>query len=105
MKIFLLFFITFFWVPKIRVESLPCHELVGNTSSPRAAAAAEGASRLRRYIEIFKSNFNEIRSAMSPKMRGPGPMGGAFNRPSPYDSRDRFGGPNRYNMNRGRGSE
>ncbi|MCL4124761.1 UNVERIFIED_CONTAM: hypothetical protein GTU68_024752 [Idotea baltica] len=57
-----------------------------------------------RYIEIFKSNLNEIRSAMSPKMRGPGPMGG-FSRPSPYDSRDRFGGPNRYNMSRGRGSK
>lgn len=38
-------------------------------------------------------------------MRGQGSMGG-FNRPSPYDSRDRFGGMNRYGSrgggNRGR---
>ena len=40
---------------------------------------------------------------MSPRMRGPGPMGGGgFNRPAPYDSRDRYGGMNRYNMGRGR---
>lgn len=36
-------------------------------------------------------------------MRGPGgPMGGYNNRPTPYDSRDRFGGMNRYSLG-GRG--
>lgn len=40
---------------------------------------------------------------MSPKMRGPGgPMGGYNSRPTPYDSRDRFGGMNRYSLG-GRG--
>ncbi|XP_042238449.1 heterogeneous nuclear ribonucleoprotein H2-like isoform X2 [Homarus americanus] len=56
-----------------------------------------------RYIEIFRSNLGEVRAAMSPKMRGPGgPMGGYNNRPTPYDSRDRFGGMNRYSLG-GRG--
>ena len=48
---------------------------------------------------------------MTPRLRGaPGPMGGGrgggggggFNRSAPYDSRDRYGGMNRYNMGRGR---
>nr|XP_027228044.1 heterogeneous nuclear ribonucleoprotein H3-like [Penaeus vannamei] len=56
-----------------------------------------------RYIEIFRSNLGEVRAAMSPKMRVPGgPMGGYNNRPAPYDSRDRFGGMNRYSLG-GRG--
>ncbi|XP_066959796.1 heterogeneous nuclear ribonucleoprotein H3-like isoform X2 [Macrobrachium rosenbergii] len=56
-----------------------------------------------RYIEIFRSNMGEIRAAMSPKMPRPmGPMGGYNNRPTPYDTRDRFGGMNRYGMG-GRG--
>lgn len=56
-----------------------------------------------RYIEIFRSNLGEVRAAMSPKMRGPGgPMGGYNSRPTPYDSRDRFGGMNRYSLG-GRG--
>ncbi|KAF2353247.1 RNA recognition motif domain [Trinorchestia longiramus] len=59
-----------------------------------------------RYIEIFKSNMAEVRAAMFPRMRGGGPyggpMGGFNNRPAPYDSRDRYGGPNRYTMG-GRG--
>lgn len=56
-----------------------------------------------RYIEIFKSTLEEIRSSTN----GPGsndfigkmrPMmgGGGFGRPSPYDRNDRFGGPNRF---------
>ncbi|CAL4159913.1 unnamed protein product, partial [Meganyctiphanes norvegica] len=58
-----------------------------------------------RYIEIFRSNLGEVRMAMSPKMRGGpgGPMGSYNNRSSPYDSRDRFGGMNRYNMGPPRG--
>ena len=56
-----------------------------------------------RYIEIFRSNLGEVRAAMSPKMRGPGgPIGGYNSRPTPYDSRDRFGGMNRYSLG-GRG--
>jgi len=49
-----------------------------------------------RYIEIFKSSEMEMRNANFREPRF-GPMGGGFsNRPSPYDSRDRFGGANRY---------
>ncbi|XP_029830268.1 heterogeneous nuclear ribonucleoprotein H3 isoform X6 [Ixodes scapularis] len=48
-----------------------------------------------RYIEIFKSSLQEIRSAVGmgvPKMMRP--LGTA--RPGPYDRGDRFGGPSRY---------
>uniref|UniRef100_V5HH57 Putative splicing factor hnrnp-f n=1 Tax=Ixodes ricinus TaxID=34613 RepID=V5HH57_IXORI len=53
-----------------------------------------------RYIEIFKSSLQEIRSAVGmgvPKMMRP--LGTA--RPGPYDRGDRFGGPSRYGMGRG----
>ncbi|XP_067139942.1 heterogeneous nuclear ribonucleoprotein F-like isoform X2 [Centruroides vittatus] len=54
-----------------------------------------------RYIEIFKSSLQEIRSAFGagpPRMR---PSLGS-NRPAPYDRNDRFGGPsNRYGGGRG----
>ncbi|XP_077521376.1 heterogeneous nuclear ribonucleoprotein F-like isoform X1 [Amblyomma americanum] len=54
-----------------------------------------------RYIEIFKSSLQEVRSAVGmgvPKMMRP--MGGA--RPGPYDRADRFGGgPSRYGIGRG----
>lgn len=54
-----------------------------------------------RYIEIFKSTLEEIRSATHggssndyvDKMR---PIGGGFGRPTPYDRNDRFGGANRF---------
>ncbi|XP_075209789.1 heterogeneous nuclear ribonucleoprotein H-like isoform X2 [Lycorma delicatula] len=47
-----------------------------------------------RYIEIFRSSLAEIRSV---SLRTRPILGGSFNqRPAPYDSRDRFGGPNRY---------
>lgn len=50
-----------------------------------------------RYIEIFKSSEMEMRSASdSQDMGSRGGYGGGYGRPSPYDSRDRFGGPNRY---------
>jgi len=50
-----------------------------------------------RYIEIFKSNEMEMRSAADTcDMGGRGGYGGGYGRPAPYDSRDRFGGPNRY---------
>lgn len=54
-----------------------------------------------RYIEIFKSSLQEIRSAVGmgvPKMMRP--MGTA--RPGPYDRAERFGGgPSRYGIGRG----
>ncbi|KAH7932377.1 hypothetical protein HPB51_029320 [Rhipicephalus microplus] len=54
-----------------------------------------------RYIEIFKSSLQEIRSAVGmgvPKMMRP--MGSA--RPGPYDRAERYGGgPSRYGMGRG----
>lgn len=54
-----------------------------------------------RYIEIFKSSLQEIRSAVGmgpPKMR---PFSSS-SRHSPYDRNDRFGGPNsRYGIGRG----
>jgi len=55
-----------------------------------------------RYIEIFKSSELEMRKSMGGfrESRYMPPMGG-FSRPSPYDSRDRFGGPNRYGGSRG----
>lgn len=65
-----------------------------------------------RYIEIFKSSTLEMNSATFSGSSarygggGGGPMGGGSfggNRPSPYDSRDRFGGANRYGNTRGRG--
>ncbi|KAG7159863.1 Heterogeneous nuclear ribonucleoprotein H2-like, partial [Homarus americanus] len=72
--------------------------LVGQEKAP-----IELPEKISRYIEIFRSNLGEVRAAMSPKMRGPGgPMGGYNNRPTPYDSRDRFGGMNRYSLG-GRG--
>ena len=45
---------------------------------------------LHRYIEIFKSSLVELKSALTPRMRGlmnNSPMG----RPGPYDRGDRFG--------------
>lgn len=52
-----------------------------------------------RYIELFRSTLDEIRSLGSndyvDKMRPPH-IGQGFGRPTPYDRNDRFGGMNRF---------
>ena len=46
-------------------------------------------SSSNRYIEIFKSSLGELKTALTPRMRGM--MGNPMGRPSPYDRIDRFG--------------
>lgn len=50
------------------------------------------------------ASYNRGMRAAGDGFDGGPPMGGGFNsRPAPYDSRDRYGGPNRYNSMGGRG--